>query len=905
MQTFYNYNFFRKKAIPFPLLILAFFSVQLSAQTILTGNVTDSADGEALIGATIVAEGTTTGTVTDLAGDFSLDIPNGTEAVVISYTGYESQRIVLDGRSNINVALEQSSIGLEEITVTARKAIENVQEVPLAVAAFSLKMLEDRGVGNVGQLADYVPNVEIDVSTAFGGSQSLLSPFIRGIGQNDFAITFEPAVGLYVDGVYYGRGVGSVIDMLDVERIEVLKGPQGTLFGRNTIAGAINVTTVQPDSEFGVQAQVNTGSYNRMDTRISINAPIIEDKLLSTFSMATNDRDGFVQRIPFPGELSPLDRSVQNTVANGTYSTVGNGNDQGNFNNQTLRGKLFLDASENFKVTLVADYVRIRENESAGTQIAVDASDPSNLVSTYNLGTIINAENEEAILGSIPTPSGLPPFLEPVFYQLLFNFSEINGFDNAYPLLGRTPFDDRFVTGDPFTNYATADAGSRIDVWGGALTFDWDLSESIAFKSISSIRSLRSQFAQDGDYSPLDWSVLKLTMPQDQFTQEFQFVGSSDKLNWTAGLYHFQEDGSILDEVYFGAGLIQVFGLNEVRNKTYAAYAQGSYKLNNQLSITAGARFTNEQKKLNGQQRDLNCYGCLVTPPDAFPTSDPTRYFPPGPNDGFHEQSFNEPTFRFGAEYRISDDIFAYASFAQGFKSGGWTTRLTSPSLTAPAFNPETSNTYEIGVKSEFLANKLRLNLTYFNTAYNEMQVTVFRGVSPTVINAAEAAISGIEADLQWRLSDNVLFVGNLGILDAGYASFDRERLEAEGFVLRVNEDSKLLNAADLSFGLGIDIVNTQDFDKGKIGLHIDYNYRSDIANDVENTPMLIQDGFGLLNSYVFFEPAGRKYKLTLGGTNLTDTRYITTGTFNPAVGNAYATYGRPVEWSAGISFKL
>jgi len=804
----------------------------------------------------------------------------------------------------INFSLNQG-VGLEEITVTARKAIENVQEVPLAVAAFSLKMLEDRGVSNVGQLADYVPNVEIDVNTAFGGSQSLLSPFIRGIGQNDFAITFEPAVGLYVDGVYYGRGVGSVIDMLDVERIEVLKGPQGTLFGRNTIGGAINVTTARPSNEFGVKAELNTGSYNRMDARIAVDAPLIEDKLYSTFSMATNNRDGYVQRIPFTGDLSPADRSVQNTLADGTYSTVGNGNDQGNYNNQTLRGKLFLDASDSFRATLVADYVRIRENESPASLIGIDLSDPSNLISTYNLGTIINADNESAILGSIPPPPGLPPFLEPVFYELLFNFSNINGFDNAYPLLGRTPYDDRFLTGDPFTNYATADAGSRIDVWGGALTLDWDLTDDITFKSISSLRSLRSEFAQDGDYSPLDWSVLKLTMPQDQFTQEFQFTGNSDNFKWTAGLYHFQEDGSVLDEVYFGAGLIQVYGLNIVDNKTYAAYAQGSYKFNDAFSVTAGARFTNEQKKMDGRQRDLNCFACLVTPPDAFPTQDPTRYFPPGPANGFHEQTFNEPTFRLGAEYRVSDDIFTYASFAQGFKSGGWSTRLTGPSLTAPSFNPETSNTFEVGVKSEFLDNKLRFNLTYFNTAYNDMQVTVFRGVSPTVINAAEASISGIEADLQWRLSDNVLFVGNLGVLDAGYSSFDTERLEAEGFTLRVNEDSKLLNAADLSFGLGLDVVTHQDLDRPRLGFHVDYNYRSDVANDVENTPLLIQEGFGLVNGYVFFEPAGRQYKISFGGSNITDTRYLNAGTFNPSLGNTYATFGRPAEWSAGISFKL
>lgn len=838
----------------------------------ISGTVTDE-QNIPLFGVNILVKNQSVGTITDENGKYSLEVNSSAEILSFTYIGYQDKEVKITG-TEINVVLKESDIALDQIVVSSRKRIENVQEVPVAISAFSLKMLEDRGVGNVGDLASLVPNVEIDVNTAFGGSQSVLSPFIRGIGQNDFAITYEPAVGLYVDGVYYGRGVGSVVDMLDIDRIEVLKGPQGTLFGRNTIAGAINVTTKRPGKDFGASAQLSTGSYNRLDTRITIDMPIIENKLLSSFSVATNNRDGFVERIPFQGDISSQDVPVASQLGDGQYTNVGNSDDQGNYNNQTWRAKLLYDVSDKIDITLAADYVRIRENENPASLLAVIES-PDNIVGAYNLATQI--------------PPSVPVDQQPPFT------ANIAGLEGQNPLFGRTPYDERFLTGDPFKSYATAEAGSRIDVWGASLTFKWDISDKLTFKSITSVRSLRSEFGQDGDQSPLDWSRLKLTMPQDQFTQEFQLSGNSDKFKWIAGLYHFREDGSILDQVFFGAGLIQVLGLNIVENETYAAYAQGTYDFTDKWSVTGGIRYTYEDKYLDGRQRDLNGFGTWFLPDEAFPDpTDRTLYYPAGG----HSQNFSVPTVRLGTEYKISDDMFAYGYFAQGFKSGGWSTRLTAPSLTAPSHNPEKANTFELGLKSEFAKNRVRLNVAGFYTDYQDMQVTVFVGVSPTVVNAAEAVIKGVEADLQWRASDHVFLNANIGLLDAKYTEINNPNAA-------IQEDFRFLNAPSFSGGMGVDLVSSRDYDKSRVGLHLDMNYRSTVANDVENSSFLIQDGFALFNGSLFYEPAGRKWKITIGGTNLSNETYLNAGTFNPGLGNVYGVYGRPIEFNTSISFKL
>lgn len=854
-----------KKCTAFLFLFLLVFTINAQESTI-KGNVSDTQNNP-LPGVNVGVKDQTHGVITDFDGNYEIIVNDEAKILIFSYLGFKTKEIEINGQSTIKIILETESFGLDEVVVNSRKQSENVQEVPISVSAFSAKALETKGISNVSQIGDYIPNVEIDVTAPFSGSQSILSPYIRGIGQVDFAITYEPAVGLYVDGVYFGRTVGSVIDLLDVARVEALKGPQGTLFGRNTIGGAINITTKDPSRTFSANGQITTGSYNRLDTKVSVDIPLIDDKLLSSVSVSSINRDGHVERLPYNG---PANADLANPRL-GVFSDVNNDGDQGNQNNDTWRAKLKWIGSDKFKATFSADYERVRENQNASKILAMfnDVGGAPTIVGAYN-----------ACAAGL-----LPPEL-------------CNAIANApgLELIGATPYDERFITDDPFTNYATADAGTKIDTWGTALTLEWELSDNVDFKSISSYRNLKSQFAEDQDFSPLDFGTAGFIMPQKQFTQEFQFVGNSDKLKWIGGLYYFSEDGSVTDQVILGRGLVQIYGQNFVKNKSYAGFAQATYKLTEKWSVTAGARYTYEKKELDGRQRDLNSFALLtgVVSPTDFPTSDLTLYYPPGVN----KQTFSEPTFRLGTEYKFSESVFAYGYFAQGFKSGGWTTRVTTPVLVAPTFAPEKANTYEIGLKTDLANNTVRFNVSAFYTDYQDLQITVQRGITPFVENAAQAEIKGLEVDAQWRASENVLLSGNLGFIDASYKSITDPNAV-------ISEDFSFINTPDFSSSVAADITFPLGEDKARLLFHIDMVNKSEVYNDVENTAILRQPGLTLLNTSLSLEGPNRDWKVTLGGSNITNEAYLVGGYNNPGVGIIYGTYARPAEFNLGVSYKF
>src|SRR3970040_65180 len=237
---------------------------------------------------------------------------------------------------------------LEEITVTARRREQNLQDVPIAISAVTAQAIEDRGLTNVAQISDFTPNVQMDGRSPFSGSSSVLSPYVRGIGQNDFAFNLEPGVGVYVDGVYLARTIGANVDLLDIDRIEVLKGPQGTLFGRNTIGGALNITTRRPADEFSYRGELTVGDFSRTDFRFSVDVPSDNGNVLSSIALAMQNRDGYQERIPFPGAAGfVFDQFDDFLVADRTTHGESGGEDADN-----LRAKVLWAVNDYVEVTL-------------------------------------------------------------------------------------------------------------------------------------------------------------------------------------------------------------------------------------------------------------------------------------------------------------------------------------------------------------------------------------------------------------------------------------------------------------------------------------------------------------------------------------------------------------------------
>ncbi|WP_408590840.1 TonB-dependent receptor [Novosphingobium sp.] len=788
--------------------------------------------------------------------------------------------------------------GIAEIVVTAQKRSENVQDVPISITAFTAESLQARGISDVTAMGNLAPNVTLDAGTPFSGSSSVLSAFIRGIGQNDFAFNLDPGVGVYLDGVYLARSVGANQDLLDIERVEILKGPQGDLFGRNTIGGAISIVTRRPSKEFGGRLEVTTGRFGRIDTKGTVNVPI-SNTVFTAFSFSTKKNDGYQRQIAFPGFAAGVVADNFNYFGNKRPDRFG-GEDQ-----YSIRGKLLWEATPDVTVTLAGDYLHQDNNGVASTVIKThtNPADPSNVFGPLYNGCIAGA---------------LPPFAVAGICNNIVQGTNLGGLVGTSPTLF---YGDQFLTKDIDQSYATGNNFSRLRSFGGSLTLDWDLGAA-QIKSVTGYRELHWQSAQDEDGSPLPILQTSFDMNQKQFSEELQLTGAAldDKLTYVLGAYYFNESGNLHDLVTFPGGLLQIDGQNYLSTKNYAGYAHLNYKFSDQFSITLGGRYTHEKKTFTGLQSDpngifykLNGYytvdeaarQALCTSGAAVPSlqgipaglfcypssTSITQVYPVAPAGGF-KQTFNNFSPKIGLEYKVSPDVMVYASFSKGYKTGGWTTRLTTPQPTgtpAPTFGPEKATTWEMGVKSEFADRKAQLNVSSFYTKYKGIQLNFQIGTSPTLQNAGEAEIYGFEAEFQARPVSDLTLSAGIGYTHARYTSLSP-------FVTGVTLNSRLPKTPEWKLtvnpqyriGLG---------DHGDVMLSADYTHTSSLFNDTENTLLLKRPAIDVANASATYRAPGKNWELAVGVTNLTDERYLTTGQNQVAGGVTYGTYSRPREW--------
>lgn len=751
---------------------------------------------------------------------------------------------ILFGTSAIQAAYADDAAvneggGLEEIVVTARKVSESMQDVPIAVSAFTANSLKQKGLTNISQIGDYTPSLIMDFTSALTGSSASATTFIRGIGQSDFLLTIDPGVGIYVDGVYVARSVGGIVDLLNLERVEVLKGPQGTLFGRNTIGGAVNIVSAKPGDEFKIQAEGTIGSFNRRDLRMTADLPIIKDKLHTSLSFSSKNRDGYAKRIPFTGTHGP-DISYP-------PQAIGQNTELGDENTDTVKAIMQYYASESLEATLIVDVTRSREHSAAST-----------LLKAYPGATQLAGLYNGCIAGVIPVAACGPAH-------------NLNG--DADPNNDRTPYDNRFLTNDPYTTYATGPNFSNLDLFGISLTLDYAVSDNIDFKSISAYRTLDAEFGRDGDNSPIMIDHTSNDYQHEQFTQEFQLTGLSfdGKLKWLAGLYFFTENGE--DNVYVPLGGIPFLNLDQlniVSNQSYAAFTQMSYNLTEDFSVTAGLRYTKENKDYRPVHLDL-VSGALLVPDDTA------------------ELDITDTSPRFGIEYRWNENFFTYASVSKGFKSGGFTGRTVDPQPAARPFKPEKVWAYELGFKSDLADGNVRLNGAVYYTDYTNLQVVNQEGITPITVNAGKAEIKGAELDLQALVSENLIITAGLAYTDAKY-------VEITDPFATINVDSKFANTPKWSSTLSLDYTVDLSND-GTLALHGDWNFNSKIYNNAENTPELTQPSVHLLNATATYSHPGDQWSLVAGVRNITDERYLISGFDQPGVGFTEGTYARPREW--------
>lgn len=847
-------------------------------------------------------------------------------------------------------AADEDQGGIAEIVVTAQKRAQNVQDVPIAISAFGGDALQERSVTSVSSLSGLAPNVNLDGGTPFSGSASVLSATIRGIGSDDFAFNIDPGVGIYLDGIYLARTVGANQDLPDVERIEVLKGPQGTLFGRNTIGGAISIVTHDPGKEFRFVGDITTGSYNLLKARGTVDLPIAES-LSSSVTFALTNRQGFLKRIPYTGDGAQF-ASNADTYLNFNHADYETASREGGDNSLSLRGKLKWDDGGAFTATFSGDYTR-QDSSAQATKLVAAANVPGNFAGSFVLP------------GTAFDPTGTTGFL----FSGLYNFcigataAEISarGADALCGVRGtqflpdrrlsplasvnvdgdatndRIPWDNRFLIDDPDKSYATGPSFSKLTTWGLAVTLEFEASDNLTIKSITGYRKSGWKSGSDLDGSPLSMLELSFEQNQWQFSQELQLLGQAldKRLNYVLGAYYFKEKGDLHDYVTFAEGLLQVDGPNRFDTKNYAFFGQFDFRPVDWIGITAGARYTKERKLFEGGQQDLNgfnykLFGCAdadgtiypfgdfpLAPPVAaggppcfaalsFPDgTQPTRLYVPGVN----RKSFNNFSPKLGLQLHPTEDVMIYGSWSKGYKTGGWTTRLSNPQgALAPDFDEEKATTWEVGVKSTLLDRRLQINAAAFTTAYRGLQLNIQIGTSPTIDNAGDARIKGLELEVVAAPVDGLTLNASMGYIDAKFTRLDPAALvnasPIAGVQAGIFVGAPLPKTPDFKFNFS-PRYEAQLGNGGSLVFLADWTHSSSLWNDIARTLATKRSANDIVNAAVTYNAPGGNWSLTVGGTNLTDKRFFTSGGANLAAGGIFGTYNRPREWYAKLGFSF
>lgn len=722
-----------------------------------------------------------------------------------------------------------------DILVTARRQSERLQDVPIAVTAFSGDALASRSVDTLDQIAKYTPNIRFDGAAALSGGNYNATVFIRGVGQNDFAIFSDPGVGFYVDDVYYARSIGSVLDAVDLDSVQVLRGPQGTLFGKNTVGGAVLITTGQPDtSGFSGKIEGTYGSFNRTDVKGYVNIPIVADRVALRLSGASIHRDGYVKRL--------LD-----------------GGTEGNRNADSLRAKLRIKATDDLTIDISGDYTRARENSAPSKLIAV--------------------ANAPGITGT--------PFLTN------YNKYIAPGLGITAPN-GQNTLNASFITDDPFTTYATGRNRNDLDLWGvqGVIRYRIGNAE---IKSITAYRDMTAGFNRDGDNTPFTFRETVNDDKQWQFSQELQLTGKAvdDRLSYVAGAYYFKEKASDIARADLALGLQPpaaltppytpaVFIQNYTNNYSYAFFGQATFEIVPRLNIEVGGRYNKDHKvftSINTRQRD-NVQFINVT----------------------REASWSSFTPHVGVNFKPNRDILLYASYSKGFKQGGFNGRPLASADEVTAYEPETLDSYEIGIKADLLDHTLTANLAGFHSIYKNIQLTVNQTPLNFVANAASGKIDGFELELIARPAHWFKANASLGYLDARYTSVGQGLGPTQ--VLPITLASKFVKTPEFTATAGVEI--SHEFNEaGKLSLRGDVTMYSRIFQDVANTPLITEPGYVLANARLTYSLPGDAIQLSAFVTNLTNALYLASGNASGAFGLAEVSYGRPREWGISASYRF
>jgi iron complex outermembrane recepter protein len=638
----------------------------------------------------------------------------------------------------------------EEIIVTAQFRNQNLQDTPLAITAVTADMIQSKSLTNLQQVADTAPNVAIRPQGASFGPSVTAS--IRGAGQNDFNPAFEPGVGIYIDDVYYPQLTGAIFDLLDVDRVEILRGPQGTLTGRNSEGGAIKFYSKKPTGSGGY-VEATYGSRNRIGIRAAADFSLSET-LKMRLSGVFKDQKGYVDRVDY-GCRFPTS-GVPSTNSGGGDCVVSK---LGGVGYKAIRGIVAWTPSDRVEMTVSADYVRDSHTIAGEVLLGTGPVPPPNtavngvvLSDQFICGRFCNysTTGQPAITWQPAlnvAPPGAPPF-----------YIDVTG--SAGTQLRATSGNDR----------------SEYSGWGVSNNLKIELSDTIKLTSITGYRKFDTEFYTDDDLTPINTNFGRNFLTNKSFSQELRLdVEPMDGVNLTLGGYYFDQKSvydSFQDIRYVSVFPLQFRQPDPTSAKAKAVFGNVGWKVGENFTINAGLRYTGENKEQTYFRYNLD--GTINRFLDPVGAANGAGYN--GPNGTAltgttARYSENKLDYRAALDYRFSDQFLAYASISTGFKGGGTNPRPFNAAQLIP-FGPEKVTAFEIGFKSDLWDRRIRLNVAAFMNKYTDLQIPV--SACPTApcaarLNAGDARVKGFEVELTARPTEGLQLDAALSYLGQKY----------------------------------------------------------------------------------------------------------------------------------------
>jgi iron complex outermembrane receptor protein len=711
---------------------------------------------------------------------------------------------------------------LEEITVTARRRNESVQDTPIAVTAVNGAQLESQGTVTIGDLQGEVPNVLI---TQQGSGAAASNISIRGLTFADVEKSFDPTVAVVLDGVFLGTSTGSYLDFFDIADLEVLRGPQGTLFGRNTIGGVINVTRSKPTGEFGAKVEISYGNYDTKTERAVFNAPLVKDLLAAKVFYFQTETEGY-------------------------YRDALSGRDTGGSENQNFGASFLLTPGGGFDALLTLER-------------QVQYYDPVSSTIT----------NSSELFGQIETGAGLG--------------NEVN----------RNTTTDLYTV---FRNPTAPQASGEYNAPAATLNMNWDLGP-VKLTSVTGYRSEHEDQVQNFDGSEIGLYIAHRIQAFHQVSEELRASGKIiDSLDYVGGLYFYNGEYDLVQYTGGATGFPPTFQNVFGGAKSAAAFADFDWAFADKWRLSFGGRYTQDKKNIDNTV-PVNNVETLVGNPSA---------------------TFSKFTPKVGVDYRPNSDFMYYASYSVGYRSGGFSNRAEDAFTTNAAFQPETVDSSEVGVKSEWFDKRMSVNADYFFAKYKNMQqnTTVPGGATgdeTIVSNVGSSTIKGVELEIIGRVTQELTLNAALGTLSSHFDGFvvhqilpgqtvsspvdysNNNLIYNPSFTLSANGDYKLPTFfGDMHTTVGVRHIASYD-QQISLGAYTQPGGPGTLAVVAGNDPRVRADPQTLVDASLTadFTIRGAKAYARLYGRNLTDDRgpasaFTVAGLFSFATARPPREYG-------------